>query len=304
MRRASIIKTRDSLRAGALFINFTITTNLNACLVECLLTELCDTAIYQETPVDLNLSSPSSSSSSTAATTKTHEQEEAAAVIADAAVGAQSTRAAATRLSFDTNLSAQHVGAQQADGLFICYLFQCAKSDGYKCKFTPHNYYVSSTLLEQQHPTLEVYASAQQQQQQAARAQNLRISDNVHYMHPSRHFASISARAEEVSWPLVDCNQSNLNTKLTQLLYITQLGQYDERDAGFNSAVLAIVCGIGATAIILMAVTYKMQTIHRKLLRANKQTSSSACKSARPSLASLPDTTVLDDYVADHTLQI
>lgn len=39
---------------GATFINYTIVTNLNACLVECWITDLCDTAIYQESPVNFN----------------------------------------------------------------------------------------------------------------------------------------------------------------------------------------------------------------------------------------------------------
>lgn len=39
---------------GATFINYTIVTNLNACLVECWITDSCDTAIYQESPVDFN----------------------------------------------------------------------------------------------------------------------------------------------------------------------------------------------------------------------------------------------------------
>lgn len=33
-------------------------------------------------------------------------------------------------------------------GFFICYLFQCAKSDGFKCQFSAHNYYVSSVKKE------------------------------------------------------------------------------------------------------------------------------------------------------------
>lgn len=39
---------------GATFLNYTIVTNLNACLVECWITDSCDTAIYQESPVDFN----------------------------------------------------------------------------------------------------------------------------------------------------------------------------------------------------------------------------------------------------------
>lgn len=54
IKRATIIKTRESIQMGATFINYTLVTNLDACLVECWITDNCDTAIYQESPVDFS----------------------------------------------------------------------------------------------------------------------------------------------------------------------------------------------------------------------------------------------------------
>lgn len=52
LRPATIIKAKESLESGAAFLNYTIVTKLSACLIECWITEACDTAVYQEAPTE------------------------------------------------------------------------------------------------------------------------------------------------------------------------------------------------------------------------------------------------------------
>ncbi|KAG9510877.1 hypothetical protein GZH46_00565 [Fragariocoptes setiger] len=90
---ATIIRTTDSLKAGAEFINHTLVVDLDTCLRLCKKMAMCDTAIYQET----SMPTGHPSALSTAQETK-----------------------------------------------FVCYLFKCAKDTSFKCRFSPHNFYISS----------------------------------------------------------------------------------------------------------------------------------------------------------------
>lgn len=96
MNPATIIRTRESLALGAIFLNHTYIEDFNSCLNDCWQSQACDTAIYQETPAPLSSSN------------------------------------------------------KQADGFskndYVCYQFSCFKEGKLICKFTQHNYYVSSFL--------------------------------------------------------------------------------------------------------------------------------------------------------------
>lgn len=52
LRPATIIRAKESLESGAAFLNYTIVSKLSACLIECWITESCDTAVYQESPIE------------------------------------------------------------------------------------------------------------------------------------------------------------------------------------------------------------------------------------------------------------
>lgn len=168
IKMGSIIKTRESLDSGATFINYTIVTNLKACLVECWITESCDTAIYQESPVDFNNNQPelsysshdqrhhSSSLNSLLSTPPPHHDstddiggESEDDVNSDDDDGIESENS-----NLDDHLDSPHTdsthfrpkkGKRSSEvGFFICYLFECAKPDGFKCQFSAHNNYISS----------------------------------------------------------------------------------------------------------------------------------------------------------------
>lgn len=61
----------------------------------------------------------------------------------------------------------QLVGA--GGGFYLCYLFECAKPDGFKCQFSAHNYYISST--KKRNPVLQ-----QHQKHHSSRQHRLSIS--------------------------------------------------------------------------------------------------------------------------------
>lgn len=123
VKRGSIIKTRESLELGATFLNYTIVTNLNACLVECWITDSCDTAIYQESPVDFANQLP----------------------LRPDLVGSRAyliSGGGGEELNEISGASRDRRG--DGPGFFICYLFNCGQLDGFKCQFSAHNYYISS----------------------------------------------------------------------------------------------------------------------------------------------------------------
>lgn len=164
IRPASIIRTRESLDSGATFINYTIVTNLNACLVECWITESCDTTIYQESPVDFNshrpelsyerqrhslsLNSLLSRSTSSIIDNIIDDRGEEDADEDDRAEN-ESERSNLTGDLDSSNTDSASFGTIRKErpsevGFFVCYLFECAKPDGFKCQFSAHNYYVSA----------------------------------------------------------------------------------------------------------------------------------------------------------------
>lgn len=204
IKSAAIIKTRESIELGASFINYTIVTNLNACLVECWITDSCDTAIYQESPVDFNnnnnnniinhlpdlftdskehnslksLKAQSQITQSFDANDKTKsffkfdddnnfhdlidakfdnrndddddddddDEDDNDIDIAEEIVDDNTnTKNNNNNRSKSSQLSHFTTETFPDNGFYICYLFQCAKPDGFKCQFSAHNYYVSAT---------------------------------------------------------------------------------------------------------------------------------------------------------------
>lgn len=165
IKPASIIKTRESLDSGATFINYTIVTNLKACLVECWITESCDTAIYQESPVDFNnhlpelnydqryhssslnsIMSSSSSSISNIIDDRDENQNDEELDDNDENESGMSNSKGETENSPTDSVLYESIIRKQPNGVgfFVCYLFECSKPDGFKCQFSAHNYYVSA----------------------------------------------------------------------------------------------------------------------------------------------------------------
>lgn len=169
IRPASIIRTRESLDSGATFINYTIVTNLNACLVECWITESCDTTIYQESPVDFNnhrpelsyerrrhssslnslLSRSSSSIVNNIIDDRADEQSDEDDASEDDSAENESDSSNLTGDLDSSSTDSASFGTIRKErpsevGFFVCYLFECAKPDGFKCQFSAHNYYVSA----------------------------------------------------------------------------------------------------------------------------------------------------------------
>lgn len=155
VKPSTIIKTRESIERGATFINYTIATSLQACLVECSITESCDTAIYQESPVDYNNHLPFASKD------RIHLSSLANKLDSSSVVSDSNQNKRIDRRDTDDEEDAdddddqdnqtdqedelEHESRKLANsGFFICYLFQCVKSDGFRCQFSTHNYYVSS----------------------------------------------------------------------------------------------------------------------------------------------------------------
>lgn len=272
-KEATIIKTRESIAMGATFINHTIVTNLNACLVECWITDLCDTTIYQETPVDFRNHLPTGSSggsikggsigrsnsisnsgsiSSENEFSREHhtlidlsreEQERAnqrGFIINDQANKQTNLPAQHSDYEYDTHTKLNLIPSAAnheslSAGFFICYLFKCTQPDGYKCQFSPHANYVSSSkhanfvrlgqpeattrlVLEMQSSddtfTSEQPFTVEQQQQQPIKKQVSTIGAQPHFSriigtHTNHyygrrwhdtHIASIKVDNQEVSY--------------------------------------------------------------------------------------------------------
>lgn len=163
IKTASIIRTRESLNLGATFINYTIVTNLKACLVECWITESCDTAIYQESPVDFNNHPPESSYDQKRHSLSLNSLLSAPSPSIDSILDDRDEdfeESDTNEIEFEGSnentdsysfpaASSSRLGDDKREkpieiGFFVCYLFECAKPDGFKCQFSSHNYYVSA----------------------------------------------------------------------------------------------------------------------------------------------------------------
>lgn len=175
-------------------MNYTIVTNLNACLVECVITDSCDTAIYQETPVDFvnNNHLPSQLHSYANQRTRLHNNviyrhrnqqhynqqlkrqqnhnqlndlmssspaQANSNYNNDAADGINVNEQGDEDPSVENRQHSRfinnYIGLTASEfggggGLFLCYLFQCSKLDGFKCQFSSHTNYISSTRRKEQ----------------------------------------------------------------------------------------------------------------------------------------------------------
>lgn len=134
IKLATIINAQESIDAGATFINYTVVTNFDACLVECWITDSCDTAVYQESAIT---SSPPSSISTSSSTHSEHHN------------SIRHHNNLHSRRKFSGNSQQQELDFSiDSSNYHTCFLFECVKSDGFRCQFSPHDNYVSSILMK------------------------------------------------------------------------------------------------------------------------------------------------------------